>query len=233
VSTTFPRWMNLFPTVVAGAVLSGGAVAVGGVWYYFTPKYWDVGYMPVQPGGGFNHQLHAGTLGMDCRYCHSNIEQSAEANIPSVSTCFGCHSENKLKAFATEVNATHKAKTQFIRDAYAADEPITWKRVHKLPDYVRNFPHSAHIAAGVSCYSCHGNIARQPVVAQQEPLSMGWCLDCHREPAQHIVPREKVTDLFWVEDQMMNNAGGRVQEGQKLLEQLRLEGPQGCGACHY
>jgi hypothetical protein len=231
VSTIFPKWTNLLPTIVAVKVTGAAVLAVGAVWYYFTPAFWEVGYMPTQPGGGFNHQLHAGKLGMDCRYCHTKVEVASEANIPNVATCFGCHSDGKLKALGDNVN--HRELTNFIREAYEADASVQWRRVHKLPDYVRNFPHNAHINAGVSCYSCHGNIARMPVVWQHESISMSWCLDCHRAPDQHIVGKGKVTDLFWVENQMLQNRS-RAEEGAALKKQMGFDlGPQGCGNCHY
>jgi hypothetical protein len=232
-STLFPKWTNGLPTLMAGGAVAGAVCAVGLAWYVFTPKYWRVGYMPTQSGGGFNHQLHAAKLGMDCRYCHSHVEDSAEANIPSVQTCVGCHADGKLAVYNS--SDSHKAKTAFIREAYAKDEPIEWRRVHKVPDYVRNFPHHAHVAAGVSCFSCHGNIARMPVVFHAEPLSMSWCLDCHRNPAPHLVERDKVTDLFYVEDKLTkaDNAGTQLRDGEKLLKERRLSGPENCGACHY
>ncbi|MCK6477228.1 MAG: cytochrome c family protein [Phycisphaerales bacterium] len=225
--------MNSLPPVLAVGVVGGLTAAVGLFWYYATPKFWRVGYMPVQPGGGFNHQLHAGKLGMDCRYCHSKIEQSSEANIPSVHVCYGCHADNRLVQFT---NATHKAKTDFVREAYVKDEPIAWNRVHKLPDYVRNFPHDIHIAAGVSCYSCHGQIMGMPIVYHAQPLSMSWCLDCHRDvqvnPQNHLVPKDMVTKLIAVENRLANpqeHAG----EAAKLLENIKLVPPENCGACHY
>ena len=231
-STFFPKWTNALPTALAGGGALAAAVVVGGVWYYFTPKYFDVGFMPTQPGGGFNHQIHAGQLGMDCRYCHTKVEQSAEANIPNVSTCYGCHAEGKLKAYVD--SATHQQKTSFIREAWKDDKSVEWRRVHKVPDYVRNFPHNAHVNAGLSCYSCHGNIARMPVVWQSQPLSMSWCLDCHRAPEQNLVPKDKVTSLFWVENQLgPANATGQATEGKKLFEQRKLAAPENCGACHY
>src|SRR5690606_5020836 len=136
----FGRWMNTLPTAGAVLGLGGFCAIVGGFWYWATPKFWEVGYMPTQPGGGFNHQLHAGKLGMDCRYCHSKVEESPEANIPPVSVCYGCHAENNV-----QLPAEQHAKSQFVRDAYAANESIAWRRVHKLPDYVRNFPHNVHV----------------------------------------------------------------------------------------
>ncbi|HYD01027.1 MAG TPA: cytochrome c3 family protein [Phycisphaerales bacterium] len=240
-STIFPKWTNGLPFHMVGGGMTGLALVVGGVWYYFTPAYWEVGYMPKQPGGGFNHQIHAGKLGMDCRYCHSKVEESAEANIPNVAVCNGCHAENKLTRYD---NAEHKAKTDFIRAAYAADESPNWHRVHKLPDYVRNFPHNAHVNAGVSCISCHGNVARMPVVWQHESLSMGWCLDCHREPEKHLVPRkgdprpdggvyeDMMTRLFDVE-KMQENPQAMTEQGVRLYEKRKIAAPENCGACHY
>jgi len=237
VSTIFPRWINALPTVLAGGTVSTLGLVVGGFWYYATPKFYDVGYMPRQPGGGFNHQIHAGTLGMDCRYCHTKVEDSSEANIPNVATCQGCHGPNKLRVLAE--SPLHAEKTSFIREAYAENKSIEWNRIHKLPDYVRNFPHAAHLNAGVSCYSCHGNIMRQPVVWQNEPLSMGWCLDCHREPDKHILKpnadgRTPYTKLFDVEASLMpDKLAARTAEGKKQVDERRLNPPQGCGACHY
>ena len=175
---------------------------------------------------------------MDCRYCHTKVEDSNEANIPNVATCHGCHGPNKLAILATSKD--HEEKTNFIRAAYAAGESTPWSRVHKLPDYVRNFPHNAHLNAGVSCLSCHGNIMRMPEVWQHEPLSMGWCLECHREPDKHILKpdaktgKTNVTGLFEVEEAMMPaNLDARTKEGKEQVELRRLNPPQGCGACHH
>ncbi|CAN5833804.1 cytochrome c3 family protein [soil metagenome] len=234
VSTIFPKWTNALPTTGALGALGAGTLIVGLVWYTFTPKYWDVGYMPDQPGPvGFPHQLHAGKLGMDCRYCHTNVEKSAEANIPNVETCYGCHADNRLALLNVK---THKDNTQFVRDAYAADESIVWRRVHKVPDYVRNFPHNAHLSAGVSCLSCHGNIARMPEVYQHEPLSMGWCLDCHRNPEENLVPLGMQTRLFDVEQRRADGESGKIdlaKEGAAFYQERKIHAPENCGACHY
>lgn len=278
-STVFPKWANRLPTVLALGGLATLCTVVGGVWYYFTPKFWRAGYMPAQPYltsaqiialedsakadgkppdvpgetyPGFSHQIHAGKLGLDCRYCHSHVEESPEANIPSVSTCIGCHAPGHVndELFAK----AHRVR--FIRDAWERNESINWRRIHKLPDYVRNFPHNVHVKAGVSCYSCHGNIMEQEVVHQVQPLSMGWCLECHRDPTPHLVPPEKVTDLYWVRGQIEDGsgrlngnprssgeAGNPLQPGSPggaaLLEALRQREqdmhilPSNCGACHY
>lgn len=224
--------MNTLPTVAFALVNGGVILVVAGMWYYATPKFWEVGYMPVQPDSGFNHQIHAGKLGMDCRYCHSHVEESWHSNVPSTQTCYGCHSEGKL---GPQASATDE-KVQFIRDSYESGKPIEWRRIHKLPDYA-HFPHNVHVNAGVSCYSCHGQIAGMPVVAQAESLSMGWCLDCHRAPEEHLVPKDRVTDLYWVEHEWMNMpVADRNIEGvtpEQLLDSLYRNPPEHCAACHF
>ncbi len=225
----FPKWMNVLPTLGAFAALGGAGVVVAGGWYWATPDFFEVGYMPEQPGSGFNHQIHAGKLGLDCRYCHTKIEISPEANIPNVATCIGCHAEGRVdptKSLASD------EKVQFIRDAYEADESIAWRRVHKLPDYVRNFPHDAHLNAGVSCYSCHGQIMGMPIVYQSQGLGMGWCLDCHRAPESHLVPKDRVTDLIWVQEKFSDKVQQQI-DGKGLFDSLELNPPENCGACHY
>jgi len=236
VATLFPKWMNQLPTVAAVAGVCGATAVVCGFWYYATPKFWRVGYQPVQPGGGFNHQLHAGQLGLDCRYCHTNVEKSPEANIPNIATCYGCHRDGALKIFldpAVPKHEQHVQKTAFIREAYAADKSVTWTRVHKLPDYVRNFPHDAHVNAGVSCYSCHGRIDQMPVVFHSQPLSMSWCLDCHRQPELAVLEdKTMVTDLQYAETKLLERAANGTMEIKKIQEHV-LNAPQNCGACHY
>lgn len=235
-SALFPKWMNVLPTMAAIGGLLGATTMVGAFWYYATPKYFKVGYMPTQPSGGFNHQIHAGQLGMDCRYCHTNVEQSPEANIPDVATCYGCHADQRLAKLATDEQ--HKQKTEFVRIAYKADSPVAWRRIHKLGDYVSNFPHHIHVNAGVSCYSCHGQITGMPIVYQVQPLSMGWCLDCHRNPTPSLVPKDKVTELQWVEAELKQRMergddNKTSPESVRLLQNLHTMPPQNCGACHY
>lgn len=225
----FPRWMNALPTLGAIAGLGGAVLVVTGTWYYATPDFFEVGYMPAQPDEGFNHQLHAGQLGIDCRYCHTHVEESYHSNVPSVATCIGCHGENKLDGWDTH-------KVGWIREAYAEDASIEWRRIHVVPDYA-HFPHHVHVAAGVSCYSCHGQIAGMPEVYQAESLGMGWCLDCHRNPEANLVPPTEVTNLVWVEDEWFSKpVSEREHEGltpAELVESLKRNPPQHCAACHY
>ncbi|MEQ8318392.1 MAG: cytochrome c3 family protein [Phycisphaerales bacterium] len=239
-SVRFPVWMNVLPTVgaIGGALGLIGAVTI--VTYYFTPKYWEVGYMPTQPGSGFSHQIHAGKLGMDCRYCHTHVEKSSHSNVPPVSTCMGCHTDGMLAP-----TYDPGEKVEFIRTAWEEDASIPWVRIHKLPDYA-NFPHHIHVNAGVSCYSCHGQIEAMPVVYQSHSLSMSWCLDCHRgvgdsleghdNPADYLVPPDKVTDLEWVETVWLGDMAGTQAQAasiQAVLESIRKMPPENCGACHY
>lgn len=230
-SLIFPKWMNALPTAGAIGSMGGLAAVVAGVWYWATPNFWEVGYQPEQPGGGFNHKLHAGKLGIDCRYCHTNVEESPEANIPPVHTCYGCHAPGRVSETATTATAE---RVLFIREAFESDSPIPWRRVHKLPDYVRNFPHHVHVQAGVSCYSCHGQIMSMPVVYQAESLSMGWCLECHRHPEVALVPPDKVTDLLWAQEEMKSRAEGNPPstDVEELSDRLWNAPPVACGACH-
>ncbi len=227
-SGIFPKWMNFLPTAGLLAGMVGLPAVVVGGWYWLTPDFYEVGYEPIQPGNGFNHQIHAGKLGMDCRYCHTNVDRSPEANIPNVSTCMNCHAPGRVSK-----EIVPDEKVQFIRDAYKNDKSIEWRRVHKLPDYVRNFPHHVHINAGVSCFSCHGQIESMVEVHQAKGLGMGWCLDCHRKPEAHLVPKDKVTDLLWVEDELKARAHGQgTINADELVAMLRNNPPQTCGACH-
>ncbi|MHC5003638.1 MAG: cytochrome c3 family protein [Planctomycetota bacterium] len=213
----FPRWSNLLlpTTLLVGAVAPLYVVMV--VAYGFSPKTTDVGYRPVQPIP-FSHKLHAGDLGMDCRYCHNTVEHGAMAAIPPTTTCMNCHTQVVKDSPVLEP----------LRQSYASGEPIEWVRVHDLPDY-SYFDHSAHVRRGVSCVSCHGRIDRMEVVQQQETLSMGWCLSCHRNPEPHLRDPDEVTNLGWTFD-------GTRQEEAAYREHWRefnnLNPGQDCSICH-
>ncbi len=210
----FPRWTNKLPLVIGigGVILA--IVLVWGVWYYFSPKYTDVGYRPVQPVP-YSHKLHAGDLGIDCRYCHTTVEVSAWANVPPTQTCMNCH---KLILPESE-------KLLPVRESYATGNPIEWIRVHHIPDFAY-FNHSAHLRAGVGCASCHGNVAQMEVVQQVQPLSMGWCLDCHRKPDMHLRPHDQITNMEWTppDDQM--------SFAKRIKEELQIKPPVDCSGCH-
>lgn len=210
----FPKSANKLPliTVAAAAFLLVGAV--GGVWYYGSPSYTDVGYRPHQPVP-YSHKLHAGDLGIDCRYCHTTVERAAKANVPPTNTCMNCHTIIK----------TESEKLAMIRSSYKDTIPMEWVKVNDLPDYAY-FNHGVHVRAGVGCISCHGNIAEMDEVMQAKPLSMGWCLDCHRNPGPNLRPVDQVTNMYYVPppDQ---EAFAAAQ-----IAALNLHPPQNCTACH-
>jgi hypothetical protein len=240
VTPFFPKWTNTLPAMALTGAVGTLALVIGVVWYYFTPKYWEVGYMPRQPVA-YSHQLHAGTLGIDCRYCHSDIEQSKYANIPSTTVCMNCHTlvddKTGYLAKAMTQNGTDpsphwvSADLQTLRAAHDSGNSVPWRKVHKLPDYA-HFQHAAHINAGVSCYSCHKRIDQMPIVYQSEPLSMGWCLECHRAPETQLVDRSQasITDLGAVE-RLLADPQYASTTGIRLAQNVNP--PQNCGACHY
>lgn len=239
-SILFPEWTNSLPRMMGavGGVMSVGVVAV--VTYWFTPKFWEVGYEPDQPVD-YNHQLHAGQLGIDCRYCHTHVEESGHSNVPDTATCMNCHTGKVglggyLSSTLWSVHETDPNLVS-VRGAYESGEPIRWKRIHKLPDYVQ-FNHSVHINAGVSCYSCHGRIDQLEVVRQEHSLAMAWCLDCHRNPQEHLVEVSdidpslpRITDLARIEELLKRQA--QSEAGMEIVRSERIQPPQNCGACHY
>ena len=131
----------------------------------------------------FSHQHHAGELGIDCRYCHTGVETSAHAGVPPTHTCMTCHSQ-------LWTNADMLAP---VRDSLASGRPIAWSRVNRLPDYVY-FDHHVHVDNGVPCAACHGDMRRMPLTRQAAPLTMGWCLDCHRTPGDKVVAADRRFD---------------------------------------
>ncbi len=182
----FPRWTNRIPLAIAVGAPVGAIALIFAVWYWFSPKFTDVGYAPTQPVP-FSHRLHATDLGMDCRYCHYTVEQGPYAAIPPTAVCMNCH----------ETVGKDSPRLIEVRRSWETGEPIPWVRVHMLPDYAF-FDHSAHLAQGVGCVECHGRIDQMPVVSQEEPLSMSWCLDCHRNPGPSLRPADvSVTDMAW------------------------------------
>ena len=186
----FPNWVNKFTIAfVLGAGAVGGYLAIC-LFAAVHPTTVNVGYQPRQPVS-FSHKLHAGQLKLDCRYCHNTVEQAAHAAIPPTATCGNCHGGNRVKKDASGAPVTlsvvHPDSELLapVRNSLETMDPIHWVRVHNLPDFVY-FNHSAHINRGVSCVSCHDRIDQMEVVTRMKPLSMKWCLDCHRNPAEHI-----------------------------------------------
>ncbi len=210
----FPKWMNLVPLILLVVIIPAGLGAIGFFWYYGSPEYTDVGYRPVQPVD-YSHKLHAGDLGIDCRYCHVGVEQGAIATVPPTQTCMNCHKLIKQDS----------DKLKLVRESWATGRPIEWVRVHNLPDFAY-FNHSIHIDRGVGCVSCHGNVAEMEVVTQSEPLSMGWCLDCHRNPAENLRPVSEITNMKWEMPE------GHKKFADNLIKNKKINPPTDCSGCH-
>jgi hypothetical protein len=214
-SDIFPKWTNKLPgRVILGAIIVGGTLTAG-ITYYCTPKYTRVGYQPIQPVS-FSHAVHVDQIGLDCRYCHSGVEKSWYSNVPAASTCMNCH--NQVLA--------NDARLALVRESYHTGKAIPWVQVHKTPDYVY-FNHSVHVNRGVSCVHCHGEIHKMEEVRHAQPLSMGFCLECHRNPENFLRPPEHVFNLNW-----QTNAAAQKQLGQKFVHDWKVNSSQNCSACH-
>jgi len=151
------------------------ALVLIGTWLLVGCKFqpgigYNQGYQPEQPVP-FDHSIHVGKHNIQCQYCHNQVERSRHSNIPSLQTCMNCHLQVK----------TDSPHIQKMRDAYEAGTSLQWVRVHMLPDHVQ-FNHAAHIAKGVNCQTCHGEVEKMKTVSQHSDLSMGWCINCHRQP---------------------------------------------------
>jgi hypothetical protein len=207
----FPKWTNQLPAALAVAVAGMGLSVVLTVWFWFSPRHTDVGYQPLQPVL-YSHKLHADLLGIDCRYCHRAVEEGPHAAVPDTETCMNCHKQVKADS----------PRLQLVRDHHLSGNPIPWIKVHMLPDYAY-FSHAAHVNAGVGCASCHGRIDHMEIVRQAEPLSMGWCLECHRAPEHHLRPLDRITDMAFVPD---------PEQGKRFIRERNLHPPTHCSACH-
>lgn len=157
---------------------------VGLALYTSSPRR-PVGGPPEQPVE-FSHRSHSNSAGIDCRFCHSTVDRSSFAGIPSMRTCYGCHSQVWIGSPIVEP----------VRNSYESGRPLVWQRVYDLPDHVF-FDHRAHSAAGVACVTCHGRVDLMVRVERVVNPTMKWCLDCHREPQRYITARENVFDMEW------------------------------------
>jgi len=209
-----PPWSNRLPLAGALAAGLGGAALVGFFWYFGSPRFTDVGYRPTQPVP-YSHRLHAGELGLDCRYCHASVEVSAVANIPPTAVCMNCH----------RVVKRDSEKLAPIRDSASSGRPMRWVRVHELPDFAY-FAHNVHVAAGIGCVTCHGRIDEMEVVTQMQPLSMGWCLECHRDPGPNRRPVSEVTNMKWMPPK------DSVALAARLQTERPVHPPVTCSGCH-
>jgi hypothetical protein len=214
----FPRWTNV---VARGSLLGLVAIAGGvplGLMLWVRTSFATGEHANVPQPVPFDHRLHAGGLQLDCRYCHTSTERSANAGLPPTAACLGCH------------NAAMLASPMFtpVRNSGATERPIAWGRVNAMPDFVF-FDHSIHVAKGVGCETCHGRVDRMARVEQATPLSMNWCVGCHRDPAPHLRPPAEVAVMGWDE------AHGRPRVdsiGIRLMHDLSIRRLTNCSTCH-
>lgn len=179
-----------------------------------------VGWAPEQPVP-FSHAHHVGGLGLDCRYCHGSVETTPSAGFPPTHTCMTCHSQVWTQA---ETLAP-------VRRSYAQNQPLRWTRVYDLPEFV-HFRHDIHIFAGVGCEACHGRVDQMPLTRQATALKMKWCLDCHRDPAPHLRPRQHLFDMGWQPPEAPDE---RAALGEELMKKHAIETDilTNCSTCHY
>jgi menaquinone reductase, multiheme cytochrome c subunit len=209
---TFPEWTETLKKWINLLVLGGPVYLVALIAYGVTPDALRIGYQPEQPVP-YSHALHAGELGLDCRYCHNVVERAPRAAVPPAQTCMNCH-------------AIVKRESDFllpIRQAYAENIPVKWTRVHDLPDYVY-FNHQAHVNATIGCETCHGRIDQMVRVYQAKALTMEWCLDCHKDPKSNLRPAAELTTMgYEPKDE---------HEGERIMKERNVNPPLNCSACH-
>jgi len=199
--------------------------ALAGVGFVFVALLaWRIGIAPHPAIGTpaeqivpFSHKHHVGDIGLDCRYCHTAVEQSAFAGIPPTHTCMTCHSEL----------FTQQPMLAPVVQSFASGDPLQWNRIHDLPDFVY-FNHSIHVAKGVGCATCHGPVDRMPLTWRVAPLTMQWCLDCHRAPEKYLRPVDRVFDMSW------RPSGDQLALGRRLVAAYHIHKSSltDCSTCH-
>ncbi len=209
-SASFGLWFRLM--VLAALLAAAIAISAWRVLTGYRAARLDALEQPLP----FSHRHHVGEDGIDCRYCHTSVETSAFAGIPPLSTCMTCHSQL----------FTDQSVLAPLVQAYLADASLRWQRIHKLPDFAY-FDHSIHIAKGIGCASCHGAVDAMPLTWRVAPLTMRWCLDCHRAPQKHLRPADQIFNLHWQSPQ-------QDALGARLLRAYHIDSRRltDCSVCH-
>jgi len=207
-SNTIAR-VSIYGAVILIALLGNVAEVVNN-----SPYVTDVNVAQPQPVP-FSHKHHVGELGLDCRYCHSSVEVSSSAGMPSTQTCMACHSQIWTQA----------AMLQPVRASYRDSKPISWTRVNAVPDFVY-FNHSIHAAKGVGCTTCHGPIGEMNITWRAQTLYMRWCLDCHNAPEKYLRPRSEVFNPFYEAPK------DQLELGRKLVSEYNVQELTDCTTCH-
>lgn len=207
-TNTFSK-VTIFGAVFFLAALSWIAITIQRSSYVTQAKV--VREQPVP----FSHEHHVAQLGIDCRYCHTSVEESSFAGIPPTKTCMTCHSQ-------IHTNADILAP---VRESWRTNKSIPWTRVHDLPGFAY-FNHSIHVNKGIGCVTCHGPVDKMALTWRENSLYMEWCLNCHRQPEQYVRPREFVFNTNWqpqVEQKVL---------GRELVKQYNIRKFTDCYTCH-
>lgn len=211
----------LFNTVAKASIFGAVLLIGGGVWVASaierSPYVTDAGVFRQQPVP-FSHEHHVRGLGIDCRYCHTSVEDSSFAGVPPTKTCMTCHTKIWTNAAILEP----------VRDSWRMNTPIHWQRVNVLPDFVY-FNHSIHIAKGVGCTTCHGRVDEMPLTFQAASLQMEWCLTCHRNPERFLRPRSQIFTMDWKPPPDQEAVGADLAKRYNLLPAQLM---QNCSLCH-
>ena len=223
----FPNWVNKFVLLLLGTLAACGGYLATCLYAGTLPTTVNVGHRPIQPVP-FSHKLHAGDLKINCLYCHNTVMKTAHAAIPPTETCGNCHGGNRVVDGVTlGVIHPESEALETVRRSLESNDPIEWIRVHDTPDFVY-FNHAAHVTRGVSCVECHGRVDKMEVVTQVMPLSMAWCLDCHRDPVKHIRDPALVTKLDFEPPE-----GQTLEEyGKFWHDKLNINTSTNCSTCH-
>jgi hypothetical protein len=201
-------------------------VSIFGAVFFIGAAFWILGALERSPfitraqvaqeqPVPFSHRHHVTQLGIDCRYCHTSVEQSNFAGIPSTETCMTCHSQ---------IHAT-SPMLEPVRASYRDNKSIEWIRIHDLPDFVY-FNHSIHLNKGIGCVSCHGPVGDMALTWRENSLNMEWCLQCHRAPEQFVRPREHVFSTTWQPE------GRQAVLGHELMQEYKIQKLTNCYICH-
>lgn len=223
----FPSSMNTVARVsIIGGVLFLGAASTAAMVFYRSPFMTRVGIAREQTVP-FSHHHHVAALGIDCRYCHTSVEDTAFAGIPPTETCMTCHSQVWAQAPMLEP----------VRQSWDTQQPLEWVRVNDLPDFVY-FNHSIHVNKGIGCVTCHGRVDEMPLMSKAQTLHMQWCLGCHRAPEKYIRPKEEVFSMDWrpTDEQLNMGASEGLTMGQKLVTEYGIDKDMkqlsNCSVCH-
>ncbi|MGI8908380.1 MAG: cytochrome c3 family protein [Candidatus Sumerlaeaceae bacterium] len=196
------------------------------IWYW-GPGVTGQGIAKVQPVQ-FTHEHHVGGLGIDCRFCHFNVERAGLAQVPPTRVCMNCHSQMYTDAQILEP----------VRESWRSDMPIPWVKVHNLSDFVY-FNHSAHVNKGIGCAECHGRVDHMPLMYQASSLHMAWCLQCHMDPEQFVRPKNKITDMAYkhpsnaqAKDIELAGASDKKVSQHELAKEYNVQSKTSCSTCH-